>query len=444
MELTQWTFGDVAVLEPMTAITDLIVTAVCIVSFVKLKQSSDAEGGHIPQYPYFFLTMGLCTFFAALMTHAFPYTMVNLLDKSQVALLPWEEKFTYHLHDLPNWLLNISSASLFEWSLVDRASELVLDFPRRRWLALISAESIIVLVLLLWHLSYNVAAIHIVFTLYAVLVPLQIITMRHHSTIEQKLHLLGAGVMLFSGLVMATKFQFSPWFNHNDISHIIIAISMFLFYKSAIHQSKINIMEYLPSKLLSDAVGHFSRLPGIGRKTALRLVLDLLKRDQKTVNALAESLMELKANIKSCKICGNLSDDDTCSICSDARRDLGTICVVENIRDVIAIEQTGTYRGTYHILGGLISPIDGIGPGDLNIQQLKERIGDGGIVKELIFALSANMEGDTTCFYLSRLFSGKVGKISQIARGVAFGGDLEYTDELTLARSLESRTIYNA
>ena len=203
-------------------------------------------------------------------------------------------------------------------------------------------------------------------------------------------------------------------------------------------------MEYIPSKLLSDAVDHFSRLPGIGRKTALRLVLDLIKRDDNTVKALADSLINLKTNIKTCKICGNLSDDDTCSICSNTHRDLSIVCVVENIRDVIAIEQTGTYKGTYHILGGLISPIDGIGPSDLNIPQLANRIGDGGIVKELIFALSANMEGDTTCFYLSRLFNDKVGKISQIARGVAFGGDLEYTDELTLARSLEARTDYNA
>ena len=203
-------------------------------------------------------------------------------------------------------------------------------------------------------------------------------------------------------------------------------------------------MEYIPSKLLTTAVDNFSKLPGIGRKTALRLVLDLLKRDTSTVNALAESLVNLKKNIKTCKVCGNLSDEETCSICANPRRDRATVCVVENIRDVIAIEQTGTYKGTYHILGGLISPIDGIGPGDLNIPQLSDRIGDGSNVNELIFALSANMEGDTTCFYLSRLFSDKVNKISQIARGVAFGGDLEYTDEVTLARSLETRTLYNA
>lgn len=201
-------------------------------------------------------------------------------------------------------------------------------------------------------------------------------------------------------------------------------------------------MEYIPSKLLSDAVDQFSRLPGIGKKTALRLVLDIIRRDENTVNSFANSITKLKANIHNCVICGNLSDDETCSICSNPKRDHSTICVVENVRDVIAIEQTGTYRGSYHILGGLISPIDGIGPNELNIGQLQNRI-ESGNVNELIFALSANMEGDTTCFYLSRLFSKKVNRISQIARGVAFGGDLEYTDEVTLARSLESRTIYS-
>jgi recombination protein RecR len=202
-------------------------------------------------------------------------------------------------------------------------------------------------------------------------------------------------------------------------------------------------MEYVPSKLLSDAVDNFSRLPGIGKKTALRLVLDLIKRDENTVSNFAQSLIKLKTGIHNCKVCGNLSDEETCSICSDAKRRHSVICIVENIRDVIAIEQTGSYNGVYHILGGLISPIDGIAPSDLNIEQLKERIEENP-PEELIFALSANMEGDTTCFYLSRLFKSKVGKISQIARGVAFGGDLEYTDEVTLARSLEARTVYSA
>ena len=202
-------------------------------------------------------------------------------------------------------------------------------------------------------------------------------------------------------------------------------------------------MEYVLSKLLSDAVDNFSRLPGIGKKTALRLVLDLIKRDENTVSNFAQSLIKLKTGIHNCKVCGNLSDEETCSICSDPKRRHSVICIVENIRDVIAIEQTGSYNGVYHILGGLISPIDGIAPSDLNIEQLKERIEENP-PEELIFALSANMEGDTTCFYLSRLFKSKVGKISQIARGVAFGGDLEYTDEVTLARSLEARTVYSA
>ena len=201
--------------------------------------------------------------------------------------------------------------------------------------------------------------------------------------------------------------------------------------------------QYIPSKLLSNAVDQFAKLPGVGRRTALRLVLELLKRDENSVTAFANSITELKQNIRTCKICGNLSDSETCSICTNHSRNHSLVCVVENIRDIIAIEQTGTYRGTYHVLGGLISPMDGIGPSELNIDMLTHRIEQGGI-DEIIFALSANMEGDTTCFYLSRLISGKGIKISQIARGVAFGGDLEYTDEITLSRSIENRTEYGA
>lgn len=199
--------------------------------------------------------------------------------------------------------------------------------------------------------------------------------------------------------------------------------------------------QYIPSKLLSNAVDQFAKLPGVGRRTALRLVLELLKRDENSVTAFANSITELKQNIRICKTCGNLSDTDICSICSNHSRNHAIVCIVENIRDIIAIEQTGTYRGTYHVLGGLISPMDGVGPSELNISSLTQRIEQGGI-DEIIFALSANMEGDTTCFYLSRLISGKGIKISQIARGVAFGGDLEYTDELTLSRSIENRTEY--
>ncbi len=201
--------------------------------------------------------------------------------------------------------------------------------------------------------------------------------------------------------------------------------------------------QYIPSKLLSNAVDQFAKLPGVGRRTALRLVLELLKRDENSVTAFANSITELKQNIRTCKICGNLSDSETCSICTNHSRNHSLVCVVENVRDIIAIEQTGTYRGTYHVLGGLISPMDGIGPSELNISSLTQRIEQGGI-DEIIFALSANMEGDTTCFYLSRLISGKGIKISQIARGVAFGGDLEYTDEITLSRSIENRTEYGA
>lgn len=200
--------------------------------------------------------------------------------------------------------------------------------------------------------------------------------------------------------------------------------------------------QYIPSKLLSNAVDQFAKLPGVGRRTALRLVLELLKRDENSVSAFANSITELKQNISTCKICGNLSDSETCSICTNHRRDHSLVCVVENVRDIIAIEQTGTYRGTYHVLGGLISPMDGIGPSELNISSLTQRIEQGGI-DEIIFALSANMEGDTTCFYLSRLISGNGIKMSQIARGVAFGGDLEYTDEITLSRSIENRTEYS-
>lgn len=196
------------------------------------------------------------------------------------------------------------------------------------------------------------------------------------------------------------------------------------------------------SELLNLAVEKFSQLPGIGKKTALRLVLDILKRDENFVFSFAQSITNLKENIKYCKFCGNLSDQEVCPICQNTSRDQTTICIVENIRDVMAIEQAQRYQGVYHVLGGLISPIDGIGPNDLNIAQLIERI-ETGQVSEIIFALSANMEGDTTCFYLSKILKGKNIKISTIARGVAFGGDLEFTDEVTLIRSIENRQPYN-
>lgn len=252
MEKTEWLLGNISILEPTTAITDLIITVVCIIAFVKLKRISKANYNYLAKYPYFFLTMGLCTFFAALMTHAFPYTMVTLLNKQQLTALPWNSLFVYHLHDLPNWVLNVVSASLFEWSLVERATDIVPSISRIKWISVITIESVIVVILLLTILSYNVAAIHIVFTLYAILTPLQFATIKHLKNTgyqtdgfrEQKLLLIGAAIMLISGPVMATKFQLSPWFNHNDISHIIIAISMFIFYKSAVISTQNEIVSF--------------------------------------------------------------------------------------------------------------------------------------------------------------------------------------------------------
>ena len=192
--------------------------------------------------------------------------------------------------------------------------------------------------------------------------------------------------------------------------------------------------------LLDNAVTQFSRLPGIGRKTALRLVLHMLRSDQEDVNALAEALTILRRNVKYCSVCYNISDTDICSICADRHRDAATVCVVENIQDVLAIEQTQQYNGLYHVLGGVISPMDGIGPGDLRIDELVERVGEGHI-KEVIFALASTMEGDTTNFYISRRLQqfGDV-KLSVIARGISVGDELQYTDEVTLGRSILNRT----
>lgn len=234
MERTEWLLGGLSVLEPMTALTDFIVTAVCLVAYVRLRRLVKTNDGYMPHYPYFFLTMGLCTFFAALMSHAFPYAFVEpLLSKSEISFLPWADQFAYRIHDMPNWLFNAVSASLFEVALVDRAADLAPSISRRRWISVVVAESAVALVLLFYFLDYNVAAAHIAFTLYAVLVPLQVLVRKYHFGKEQKLLLVGAGVMLFTGPVMAAKFQFSPWFNHNDISHVLIATSMFIFYKSA-------------------------------------------------------------------------------------------------------------------------------------------------------------------------------------------------------------------
>lgn len=192
------------------------------------------------------------------------------------------------------------------------------------------------------------------------------------------------------------------------------------------------------AQLLDDAVSQFSRLPGIGRKTALRLVLHTLRQDVEDVQAFADALTTLRREVCYCSVCHNISDTEICPICADRSRDDSTICVVENIQDVIAIEQTQQYRGLYHVLGGVISPMDGIGPNDIAIDSLVERAANA---KEVIFALASTMEGDTTNFYISRrLQQYPELKLSVIARGISVGDELQYTDEVTLGRSILNRT----
>lgn len=197
-----------------------------------------------------------------------------------------------------------------------------------------------------------------------------------------------------------------------------------------------------PSTLLENAVNQFSRLPGIGRKTALRLVLFLLKQDTSTVDDFTEAIAKLKREVKYCKHCHNISDTDVCDICNNPDRDRSTICVVENIRDVMAIENTIQFKGLYHVLGGIISPIDGIAPSDLEIESLILRV-QTDPVKEVIMALSATMEGDTTNFYIYRKLQPFNLKLSIIARGVSIGDEIEYTDEVTLGRSILNRTPFD-
>ena len=196
--------------------------------------------------------------------------------------------------------------------------------------------------------------------------------------------------------------------------------------------------EVYPSKLLERAVGEFSKLPGIGRRTALRLVLHLLRQKPEVGHALAESLSQLIEDVKYCKVCHNISDTDVCEICSNPLRDKSTICVVENIRNVLSVENTGMYHGLYHVLGGVISPIDGIGPNDLEIDSLVKRV-EAGDVQEVIFALSPTMEGDTTNFFISRKLAPFNIRLTALARGVSVGDELEYTDEVTLGRSIINR-----
>ncbi|MBR8535970.1 recombination mediator RecR [Carboxylicivirga sediminis] len=193
-----------------------------------------------------------------------------------------------------------------------------------------------------------------------------------------------------------------------------------------------------PSKLLENAVNEFAKLPGIGRKTALRLVLHLLKQEKEQVYKFADTVHHMRQEIMYCKSCHNISDSETCNICADMNRDHSTICVVESIRDVMAIESTQQFSGVYHVLGGVISPMDGIGPDDLTIAPLEEKIKNGSI-KEVIFALSTTMEGDTTNFYLYKKFDKYNITTTTIARGVSIGDELEYTDEVTLGRSLINR-----
>lgn len=201
------------------------------------------------------------------------------------------------------------------------------------------------------------------------------------------------------------------------------------------------MLQQYPSELLEKAVQEFAKLPGIGRKTALRLVLHLLRRDQEEVALFTQAIDTMRREVKHCKVCHNISDSDLCPICSDQRRDTSLICVVENIQDVMAVENTQQFNGRYHVLGGIISPMDGIGPSDLEIDSLVERVKEGG-VKEVILALSSTMEGDTTGFYIFRRLAPYDVRLSIIARGISVGDELEYTDEVTLGRSILNRTPF--
>ena len=202
------------------------------------------------------------------------------------------------------------------------------------------------------------------------------------------------------------------------------------------------IQQQYPSQLLEQAVQEFAKLPGIGRKTALRLVLHLLRQETEDVTHFADTIARMRREVKRCKVCHNISDSDTCPICSDPRRDHSTICVVENIQDVMAVENTQQFHGCYHVLGGVISPMDSIGPADLEIDSLVARVASGE-VKEVILALGSTMEGDTTNFYIFRKLAPYTNvKISIIARGISVGDELEYTDEVTLGRSILNRTPF--
>lgn len=203
------------------------------------------------------------------------------------------------------------------------------------------------------------------------------------------------------------------------------------------------ITEKFPSRLLENAVNEFAKLPGIGRKTALRLVLHLLKQEKPEVELFGNSLIQLRSEIKHCKICHNISDTDVCNICSHPARNSQEVCVVENIKDVMAIENTQQFKGLYHVLGGIISPMDGIGPSDLEVNSLIERIKEGNI-REVVLALSTTMEGDTTNFFIYKKIKPFNIKISTLARGVSIGDELEYADEITLGRSIKNRLDFES
>ena len=202
------------------------------------------------------------------------------------------------------------------------------------------------------------------------------------------------------------------------------------------------MLQQYPSALLEKAVGEFSKLPGIGRKTALRLVLFLLRQPVADVEVFTEALAQMRREVKYCKVCHNISDTDVCPICADNRRDRSQVCVVENVQDVMAVENTQQYRGLYHVLGGVISPVEGIGPSDLQIDSLVERVAEGQ-VEEVILALGSTMEGDTTNVYISRKLAPYDVQLSVLARGISVGDELEYTDEVTLGRSIINRTPFN-
>jgi recombination protein RecR len=201
------------------------------------------------------------------------------------------------------------------------------------------------------------------------------------------------------------------------------------------------IQQQYPSLLLENAVNEFAKLPGIGRKTALRLVLHLLKQNEEDVELFGNTVIRLKKEIRYCQICHNISDTDVCDICANPTRDESLVCVVENIKDVMSIENTQQFKGLYHVLGGIISPMDGIGPADLEIESLVDRV-KAGKVKEIILALSPTMEGDTTNFYIFRKIAASDVKITTIARGVSIGDELEYADEVTLGRSILNRVAF--